>query len=283
MKKEIRGSFWWWLLLAVIFAGIGGYLIVSYSGQKTQKRPEGKNLSPVETKAPRQKQPETTKEKRGVPAKAAPEEDNCTKTQKDLAEFFHYLDGKSYIRRLKLGMSVKARFKKIVKRLSTHPPSPAGEGIDPGLIIRNAYHFFRVLHKKDRRLTKEIIIHEGESPELDLAMFYTWLAAGDRCPDKEGLRPSFKVIYRYAGFFLNTIGGRAYVFRRPTVSRLLITYYSLLFMHEADKAEKNYYGIDIFPYIAPLKKEIDHYPDLQLQKEYLKRLNEMETYYLQKR
>jgi hypothetical protein len=65
--------------------------------------------------------------------------------------------------------------------------------------------------------------------------------------------------------------------------RILLTYYSLLIIHEADKRGKNTYGIDIFPYVGPLIAEINLYPDFKLKKEYLQKLNQMEIYYLKKR
>jgi hypothetical protein len=106
---------------------------------------------------------------------------------------------------------------------------------------------------------------------------------GDRCPDPEEVRPSLDVLYYYAGFFLNTIGGRAYLFRRALGVRLLCSYYSLLIVHEADKQGKNSYGIDIFPFIAPLGKEILLYPNFHFTNDYILKLNELEKYYIQRR
>ena len=64
---------------------------------------------------------------------------------------------------------------------------------------------------------------------------------------------------------------------------MLLSYYSLLIVHEADRKGNNTYGIDIFPHIAPLLTEMAIYPDLKLKKEYIQKLNQMESYYLQKR
>ena len=119
--------------------------------------------------------------------------------------------------------------------------------------------------------------------EDNLDMFYRWLTLGDRCPDPEKLRPSGAVAYRYAGFFLNSTGGRAYLFRRSAGLRLLVTYYCLLIVHKADREGRNNYGIDTFAFVAPLKEEIGHNPDLQYQREYLEQLKWVESYYLQKR
>jgi hypothetical protein len=91
------------------------------------------------------------------------------------------------------------------------------------------------------------------------------------------------VLYHYAGFFLNTIGGRSYLFRRPLGLRLLCSYYSLLILQEADKQGRNSYGIDALPFIAPLAREIALYPDFRFKQTYLKNLEEMEKDYVKKR
>ena len=163
------------------------------------------------------------------------------------------------------------------------PPVPAGEGTDPSVMAKNIFHFFRVLDRKDIRLIREILARESDTLELNLDLFYQWLMLGDQCPDPENIRPSLEVSYLYAGFFLNTIGGRAYLFRRPTLLRILVSYYSLLIVHEADIKGKNSYGIDIFPFIVPVREELRLIPNLLLEKEYIRRLDALEAYYIKKR
>jgi hypothetical protein len=84
-------------------------------------------------------------------------------------------------------------------------------------------------------------------------------------------------------FFLNTTGGRAYLLRRAMGMRLLVTYYSLLIAHAADKKGTNTYGIDVLSHLKRLKKEIGLYPDFYYQDTYLAQLNRIETYYVAKR
>ena len=114
-------------------------------------------------------------------------------------------------------------------------------------------------------------------------MFNKWIALGHDRPDPEGVRPSREVMYRYAGFFLNTTGGMAYLFRRPGDISLSFRYYCLLILHNADKQEMNTYGIDILPQIERLKREMTRYSDLQLHRGYVKQLNQIEDYYRENR
>jgi hypothetical protein len=114
-------------------------------------------------------------------------------------------------------------------------------------------------------------------------MFFKWLSLKNHCDCFEELKPSMESLYQYAGFFLNTIGGRAYLFRRTSTLRLLVSYYCLLVLHEADRTGENRYGLDIYPHIALVKNEITNYPAFQFQQEYIEQLSRLESYYLDKR
>lgn len=210
-------------------------------------------------------------------------ENECQKTERELREFFSYLDKEDYVRELKIGEDTFSRFKKIIHNLSLYPPLPAGEGINYEKIIENIYHFYRALNLKDLRLIRLIAKNEADSMEINLALFYRWLASGGQCTKKGGLRPSSDTLYRYAGFFVNSIGGRAYLFRRETRLRLLLSYYSLLIVHEADKKKMNSFGIDISPFLYPLAEEIENFQLLYFRREYAGKLIDLNNYYIKKR
>ena len=274
------------MVLIAVVAGLAGYFLgFEQSHQENEKR-----LSEKEGESARQAQKQVQKSDQAPifaaeikqPQSMEPQE-YCAKMENDIRDFFKYLDKKNYIQHLNERMDTYAEFKRILKQLSSNLPIPAGEGIDSIVMTKNIFYIFRILSKTDIRLVKEITINESETMELNLEIFYRWLLLGNQCPDPDEMRPSFDVLYQYAGFFLNTIGGRAYLSRRPMALRMLLSYYSLLIVHEADRKGRNTYGIDLFPYIAPLLTEMAIYPDLKLKKEYIQKLNQMESYYLQKR
>lgn len=207
----------------------------------------------------------------------------CDLIDEYVADFFSYLNTKKYIERLDLKTNTYAYFKKIIKTLAARPPVPAGEGFAPTIMVKNVFFFSRALDRKDLYFFKEVAVNERDTLEINLEMFYRWIMLGKLCPNSGQVRLPFDVMYRYAGFFLNTTGGRAYLFRRPVTCRLLLTYYAVLVVHQADRLGKNSYGLNIFPYIQPLRKEISHYPDLEFQNQYLSTLTRIEDYYLQKR
>lgn len=274
------------MVLIAVVAGLAGYFLgFEQSHQENEKR-----LSEKERESAHQAQKQVQKSDQAPifaaeikqPKSMEPQE-YCAKMENDIRDFFKYLDKKNYIQHLNERMDTYAEFKRILKQLSSNLPIPAGEGIDSIVMTKNIFYIFRILSKTDIRLVKEITINESETMELNLEIFYRWLLLGNQCPDPDEMRPSFDVLYQYAGFFLNTIGGRAYLSRRPMALRMLLSYYSLLIVHEADRKGRNTYGIDLFPYIAPLLTEMAIYPDLKLKKEYIQKLNQMESYYLQKR
>ena len=296
MEKDRKGRAWLWGLLVLALAGLIAYLIISEMAPQVEDTVED---TVVESETPQVeiedttpiRQPVTEEKgdisppsiKKKIFTTAEQEEDYCAQIENSVAEFFLYLDQKEYIRNLDLEVNVYVHTKEILKRLSARPPVPAGEGADPRIIIGNLYHFFRILKGKDIQLVKEVVRNEDANLEINLEMFYMWFMLGDRCPNPENVRPSFDVLYKYAGFLVNTTGGRAYLFRRPTPFRLLVSYYCLLVIQEADKRGKNTSGIDISPYIASLREEIIHYPDFQFQKEFVYRLSRLEDYYSRRR
>ena len=291
-ERERKRRVWWWVLILVIalLAVLAGYFLGMERSRKeaeTALTPEKTPPAQKEAPAKAEPEPEVTKapvvSQEIVRQKTESQEEYCKRIEKDVRDFFAYLNTRNYIRHIEEGNDTFDHFKKIVSRLAAKPPIPAGESADSTILNSNIYYLFRVLDKRDIRLIREVIANESETLEMNVELFYRWLTLGDRCPDPEGIRPSQEAVYLYAGFFLNTIGGRSYLFRRPLRLRLLGTYYSLLIVHEADKEGRNLYGIDPFPQIAPLAKEMALYNGFRFQQAYLEKLEELEKYYLQRR
>jgi hypothetical protein len=291
-ERGRSGRAWWWIsiLLIAIVAILAGYFLGMEKGHKEREMPTAVKRTPSGEKEPAPAKEAEAAAAKGpvvsqeiVQQKPESKEDYCKGVEKDVRDFFDYLNTRDYVRHIEEGTDSYEHFNEILGRLSAKLPIPAGEGVNSFLINENVFYLFRVLEKKDLRLIKEVIVNESDTLEMNLDLFYRWISLGNRCPDPEGVRPSQAVLYHYAGFFLNTIGGRAYLFRRPLRLRLLGTYYSLLIIHEADKEGRNLYGIDPYPYIAPLVKEIKLYPDFRFRETYLAKLESLDKYYSQRR
>ncbi len=290
MRKKGKARIWW-VLLFLLVAGViifAGYHMFMKKDHEKEEVLVSKKVTSEKSKAPKVERIIPPEKKTAPPeeikeTKPPVEEDSCHQIEKQVIEFFMYLNKKSYIQHIEAGMDTYDRFKGLIRTLSARPPIPAGEAVASRILTGNIFYFFRLLDRKDLRLIREVMRNESDTMEMNLELFYKWFMLGERCPDRERIRPPMDVLYKYAGFFLNTIGGRAYLFRRPMGVRVLVSYYCLLIIHEADKRGKNSYGIDIFPEIAPLAKEISIYPDFQFQSEYLHQLTRLQNYYLAKR
>jgi len=278
------------LAIALIIGGLLVYYFSYYYGKEGEKQATVENADmdreeraqEAEAVTAEKKTEEVSGEQR-VEVQATDVEDECRRMEKELIEFFTYLDKKDYIRELGIGEDMHTHFKKMIHRLSLNLPTPAGEGLKIDTIIKNIYHFYRALSLQDLRLIRLILQNEADTLEMNLAALYPWLMSADRCSQKDGLPPSLDTIYRYAGFLANSIGGRAYLFRRETRLRLLMNYYCLLIIHEADKRKMNSFGIDITPFLEPLAEEIENYQFLYYRKEYAGKLIDLKNYYVKKR
>jgi hypothetical protein len=297
-----KNSYPKWLLIAIIIlilAGLCYYFFFSHDVEKKPPAPLPPTTSTSETE-PQLTTPAVEPEKPAGPVERMPIEEpssgeeitieerpsaekQCAKTEKNLQDFFLYLDRQKYIQNLKLGMNTRSVFKKILSRLSARTPIPAGEGRDSKIMIKNLYHLFRVLDLKDIYLIKEVLSHEKDTMEFHFRMIFAWLTLGELCQNPDNPRPANSVLYKYAGYFLNTTGGRTCLSRRAPEIRLLISYYSILIIHKADRLDKNNYGINVQSYIIKLKDEISHYKNFEYQKTYLNKLEEMNSYYRGKR
>ncbi len=204
---------------------------------------------------------------------------SCERAKSNLLDFLEYLNHKNYINKYCKGKDIKIVLSEIVKKLSYNPPVCQGEGVNSEIMLKNIYFFSRTLSIDEIRLIKEILEKESDQMEFVLKWAYIWLINKDRCLDPYGLLPNLEIAYRYACFFLNTIGGRAYLFRRSDPIRILLTYYSLLIIYKMNEKGKNIYGVNVSPISIKLEKEIKRYPELLFQKEYLNMIKKMAYYY----
>jgi hypothetical protein len=88
-----------------------------------------------------------------------------------------------------------------------------------------------------------------------------------------------KTMYEYAGFFLNTLGGRSYLQRRDSKIRMLVDYYSLMILDRANTEKLNSHGIDIRPYIDFLFYDISNQKGLMYRERYLSGLAALQSKY----
>lgn len=200
------------------------------------------------------------------------EEISCEALEGQMTALFKYLDDKEYLMPYNPGEGTYHQFQKIVKQLSRMPPMAAGETNDFFNLIRNVSHFYSALGKKRIKQIKEIMNNEADIIESVLPIFFTWSISKERCKETLKGNPSLKTLYQYAGFFLNTLGGRSYLLRRASKVGILTRYYCVIILDMANDEDLNSDGIDIRPYLNLSYYEILNQKGLIYKKQYLAEL-----------
>jgi hypothetical protein len=186
--------------------------------------------------------------------------------------FFTHLDNREYIQSFQLGKPSGKYFTTLAYRLLDNPPVVSRESDDLYTILKNMAHFFRVIGKDNILLIKAILDRERDKIEDVAGDIYLWSTLDGCNRELFGFSPELAKMYEYAGFFLNTMGGRSYLFRRDSRSRLLINYYSILLVDLANEKGLNRHGLDIAQVIPQLAEEIESSTQLIYKENYLDRL-----------
>ena len=211
--------------------------------------------------------------------KALPDKHDCHQLAERLHGFFSHLDAQPYIRQALPGRHAQDYFLGLAHKLLNQPPVVSRETDDLYTMLKNMAHFFRVIGGKNIALIKTILSRERDTIEDVIGDFHEW-ATGPRCEDAAfPFHPPLDRMYEYAGFFLNSLGGRSYLFRRDSRSRLLVNYYSILVVDQANDRGLNRHGIDLRPLIPLAIDEIENTTQLIYKERYLEILYRLEKKY----
>jgi len=202
--------------------------------------------------------------------------DSCQEASKKVNAFYTHLDNQPYIKDFHLGKSSSVYFSELIQKLLDNPPVISRETDDLFTVLKNTAHFYRIIGKKNIIILKTILDKEKPYIENTLADFYVLTNYPDCLQKTFSLRVPPYSIYDYAGFFLNTMGGRLYLFRRDSVSRMTVSYYGILIVDKANRESNNRDGIQIKQAINSLITEIENSGNqLLLKDRYLDKLYEL--------
>jgi hypothetical protein len=204
----------------------------------------------------------------------------CGSVEDHLASFFSYLDDQPYMADRNIKGGSAGFFQVCAARLLADPPVNIGEMQDMFRLVKNVTHFYRVLGKDRLLLAKDIMEAENRVLEPALGLLYTLIVECKHPLPGDDTPLSVERVYDYAGYFLNTLGGRSYLLRRESKLRMLVTYYSILIVDRANDEKFNRYGIDLRPYIDYLFYDIANQKGLAYRERYLTRLTALRDKYL---
>jgi hypothetical protein len=203
---------------------------------------------------------------------ASPED--CQAVREDLLTICHQLDSRSYLQSREFQKGSFDLIKEVVEALANNPPIASGEMLRYESITANVFHIFRTLGKNRTSLLVDILAREQAVAEPMAMALFRWLLANQKCGD-EGGPMSFQILYDYASYFLNTLGGQAYVYRRTPRVLALTSFYALVIMDQAIQKDINPHGVDPRPHIRQCR-DLLALQDLVFRDHYLEILREME-------
>lgn len=206
--------------------------------------------------------------------------DNTHRLIQHLNDFYEHLDQQPYMKGFNLHRSSKDHFSTLLQNLVNSPPVVADETNDLFTLLKNTAHFFRILGKENIIVLKGILDREKTSFENTLKTFYTLTDYPEALKNEYGLTMSKESLYDYAGFFLNTMGGRLYLFRRDSASRMTVSFYAIQIIDKANTEGNNRHGINLLPAIIFLIDEMENTGKrLLLKEEYLDVLYDLREKY----
>lgn len=305
--RQKKGSIFLPITLSILILGaaISGVYFFFYSHPSppttaeeqavTQPEPEPKpqssNLqpsSPGEDVVATESDPETTTSVEpadssslsvDTSAETTGQQQKCRALATRLHAFFTHLDQREYIQDFQLNTPAQQYFLSLATKLLNNPPVVSRESDDLYTILKNMAHFFRVIGGENIVIIKGILDRERDTIEDVAADLFQWVT-GDECHDENfDFQAPVNKMYEYAGFFLNSMGGRSYLFRRDSRSRLLVNYYAILLIDRSNKDGINRHGVDIRPLLAATIGEIEGSNQLIYKEKYLDTLYQlMERY-----
>ncbi|MCP4623118.1 MAG: hypothetical protein GY850_06260, partial [bacterium] len=134
--------------------------------------------------------------------------------ERQIMAFFSYLDAQSYIQAYEFAGGSYLQYQIAVKNLSSQLPIIIGEMQSLYRLVLNVAHFYRVMGKQRIFVTRQMLQNESEIIESVMKTFYQWYTMDGAEPAILAGRPSPGIMYEYAGYILNTLGGRSYLLRR---------------------------------------------------------------------
>lgn len=230
----------------------------SLAPQASETPPPPSASTPLPVGEPAPEPPGQIKEQApSGPSLALPGKDQLPLAVETIRAFYHSLDQQGYIRGHHLDAASPIYFTRLIQKVLDNPPIAIRETDDLLTILKNSAHFFRILGKDNIFLIKEVLSQEKDRMEEVMANYSLLLGQPESLGNDLSLKIPEGSLYEYACFFLNTMGGRLYLSRRDSRTRMLVTYYALLIIDQANIQGNNKYGLQLQPAIDMLTAEIE--------------------------
>ncbi len=204
---------------------------------------------------------------------------DCAKHTQQIKALFDYFDKQGYLAREDISGQFFPFFNDCMKSLAEKPPVLVAEMDDLFLLAKNVSHLYRALGLNRLKALKTLLEEEDDLLEPSFAVLYAWTTACRKSEAPPAELPQLKTLYEYAGFFLNTLGGRSYLLRRDSKVRMLVSYYSVLILDLANDEKLNSVGLDVRPHIDFIYADLSNQKGFLYRDRYLAKLDELRNKY----
>jgi len=197
---------------------------------------------------------------------------DCERVEQELQRLCVYLDARPELRELADGYGSCDLLRQAAETLSSRPPRVSSELRSYEVMLANVFHLSRVLGRKALRYPARVLDRQQELAEPLALAVYRWAISREQCQQTTPLDGD--VLYAYAGFLFNTMGGQAYLRRRTPRVEGLACFYALQVVDSAQQRGYNPDGLDPRKEIARCSSLLEGQP-LVFEAEYLANLEDM--------
>ena len=199
---------------------------------------------------------------------------DCEQVEAELTRVCGLLDAREYIRAGATPTGACGLARQLAEELASRPPQISSELKSYETMLDNVFHVYRTLGRRRTQLLRRIVWEETELTEPAALALFRWSISRERCAGPRDTPLTLDALYAHAGFLFQTLGGQAYLRRRPPRTEGLIGFYALVVIDRAQAAGHNPAGVDPRPEIQRVRALLGREP-LVFRDDYLRVLDEM--------
>lgn len=201
---------------------------------------------------------------------------DCRQVVQELKSLAGRLDRREYVAKWELPDGAYGLLTGSALDLADNRPQVTGELVRLDTVLANVSHVYLVLGRQRLERILRLIREEPDTVEPMAMALFRWLRVRDRCGDPADRGPGVQAQYEYAAFALNSLGGQAYLRRRPARIEALAGFYALLVLDRSIAEGYNPYGLDPAREVRRYRQMLSG-QDLLFVRRYEDQLDDLET------
>jgi len=182
---------------------------------------------------------------------------DCAQVEAELVQICAVFDSRDYVREAAPVGGACALLSEVAAALAQRPPEPSLELQSYQTILGNVFHMFRVVGRERMGVMRRVLREEQDLAEPLALALYRWVVSRESCARSGNTPIRRDALYEYAGFLFQTMGGQAYLRRRPPRVEALASLYALLVIDQAERDGNNPLGFDVLTEVGRTRELVD--------------------------